>query len=199
MSILTTASGLLLDLNEGDHVEFGYKIKIADIAHHLALINRFCGATMVPYSVAQHSLVVVRILEQMDAHPRTCLWGLLHDAHEAYLGDIPTPAKRALFGMNDAVPSEFDDVSEFIDMALWRKLWGGKPDRKIDNQAVALADAVALCTEWRDLMPTPWASSQPAPASFAIKPMSWSLAEEKFLETYHRLCQLSGLNPDNLK
>lgn len=71
-------------------------ICIEDIAHHLAQLPRFCGATHVPYSVAQHSLLVSFILECRGATPATALAGLMHDAHEAYIGDISTPVKHAI-------------------------------------------------------------------------------------------------------
>ena len=63
-------------------------IDIRDIAHHLAAVNRFVGATKKPYSVAQHSYCVSVLAKE---HP---LQGLLHDGSEAYLQDIPTPLKR---------------------------------------------------------------------------------------------------------
>jgi len=56
---------------------------IEDIAHALALCNRFAGHTRVPLSVAQHSVDVSRYCAGPFA-----LQGLLHDASEAYLGDV---------------------------------------------------------------------------------------------------------------
>ena len=43
-----------------------HSIRIRDIAHHLATINRFAGAPALPYSVAQHSVVVAKIIEQLQ-------------------------------------------------------------------------------------------------------------------------------------
>src|SRR4051812_2148358 len=57
-------------------------ICIEDIAHALALCNRFAGHTKRPMSVAQHSVYVSRLC------PNYRLAGLLHDASEAYLGDV---------------------------------------------------------------------------------------------------------------
>ena len=71
-------------------------VRIADIAHALSLICRFGGHCAGHYSVAAHSLLVVRILEAMEAPPAALLCGLLHDAHEAYVGDVPTPIKAML-------------------------------------------------------------------------------------------------------
>jgi hypothetical protein len=59
-------------------------VDIIDIAHHLSLVNRFGGATSVPISVAQHSVYVSWLCEGTD----WALQGLLHDASEAYLGDV---------------------------------------------------------------------------------------------------------------
>lgn len=56
---------------------------IEDIAHHLACTNRFAGALAHPVSVAQHSVCVARLLA-----PEWQIYGLLHDASEAYLGDV---------------------------------------------------------------------------------------------------------------
>lgn len=65
-------------------------LDILDIAHHLAHINRYTGATPEPYSVAQHSVLVSR--EFLDRDLR--LAGLLHDAGEYVLNDFASPAKR---------------------------------------------------------------------------------------------------------
>ena len=62
---------------------------VRDIAHHLSLVCRFGGAVRTHYSVAQHSLIVADILP-----PRLKLRGLLHDATEAYVGDMVRPLKR---------------------------------------------------------------------------------------------------------
>lgn len=61
-------------------------IDILDIAHHLSMLCRWVGATREFYSVAEHSIRVSYAVPQADA-----LWGLLHDAPEAYLGDFSRP------------------------------------------------------------------------------------------------------------
>lgn len=62
-----------------------------DIAHALSLQTRFTGHCPEPYSVAQHSVLVSLHCDMRDA-----LWGLLHDASEAYICDLSRPAKEAL-------------------------------------------------------------------------------------------------------
>lgn len=76
-------------------------VKIGDIAISLARINRFAGHTLPVaydqgYSVAQHSVLVSRILSQWGAPLAIVREGLLHDAGEAYYGDTSSPVKRAL-------------------------------------------------------------------------------------------------------
>ncbi len=66
------------------------EIDIQDIAHSLAMQCRFNGHTNKFYSVAEHSCHVHDILPAQHK-----LAGLLHDASEAYLCDLPRPLKRS--------------------------------------------------------------------------------------------------------
>src|ERR1051326_3663293 len=68
------------------------EIFIQDIAHSLSNMCRFAGHVKEFYSVAEHSVRV-----SLACHPDDALWGLLHDASEAYVVDMPRPIKRAPF------------------------------------------------------------------------------------------------------
>lgn len=59
-------------------------VVIEDLAHALALVNRFGGQSRFPISVAQHSVLVSLLCEGTPDD----LAGLLHDGSEAYLGDM---------------------------------------------------------------------------------------------------------------
>lgn len=103
MTIINTFSGIEFDLlnpNPND-------IDIEDIAHELSMLCRFNGHCKEFYSVAEHSVYVSYEIDEEFA-----LIGLLHDAAEAYLGDVPTPLKKLLPEFKRADNQLFAD--EFI-------------------------------------------------------------------------------------
>ena len=67
-------------------------VTIEDIACGLAARPRWAGQTRLLYTVAQHSMEVA---DRLDGDER--LWGLLHDAAEAWLTDLPRPIKGACY------------------------------------------------------------------------------------------------------
>ena len=77
--MITTYTNKTIDLSNFSIMD----VCIEDIAHSLALINRFNGHSAFPISVAQHSVYVSRLSD-----PGWELQGLLHDGAEAYIGDI---------------------------------------------------------------------------------------------------------------
>jgi len=77
-------------------------IELSDIAHGLARVARWNGQTIgdYPFSVAQHSILVVTILQATNpkASPTELLYALLHDGAEYVMGDIISPFKAAMGG-----------------------------------------------------------------------------------------------------
>jgi hypothetical protein len=88
-SWILTQSGKQFDLlaPEADMV------MLDGIAHALAHICRFAGYTQTHYSVGQHSVLASLLVPPADA-----LHALLHDAAEAYVGDMVSPLKDLLPG-----------------------------------------------------------------------------------------------------
>ena len=87
MSAIQTVSGQIVELVNPNPEQ----IFTADIGHALSQVCRFAGHTSRFYSVAQHSVLVPHLVPKEYA-----LEGLLHDAAEAYIGDVARPLKRAL-------------------------------------------------------------------------------------------------------
>mgnify|MGYP003631482387 FL=1 len=89
-------SGRRLDLLDPTPMD----IEVVDIAHGLAFVARWNGQTHGdwPYSVAEHSLLVVEIFTRLHpaASARERLTALLHDAPEYVIGDMISPVKAAV-------------------------------------------------------------------------------------------------------
>lgn len=154
---------------------------IEDIAHHLALINRYTGATFWPYSVAQHSILVSQHVPLEDA-----LWGLLHDAAEAYVGDMNRPLKHSE-GMGVYRRAE-DRMLDAIATAL--NLPGTIPE------SVKQADNEALVTEVRDLLEPcdeSWDAWTKGITPWPERIIAWDYADAEimFLDAYYRILNRS--------
>lgn len=165
-------------------------IKRADIAHGLSMICRFNGHTRWFYSVAQHSLLVMELvkleLERVKLFSpaknlQILLHALLHDASEAYIGDVTRPLKR-LYVMNSYREVE-QNISDVISL---------KFDLEREMPAlISRADQLALLVEARDLMSPlhPEWADKPVDIDHIprITPMSPEQAERAFLTVLHCL------------
>lgn len=72
---------------------------IEEIAHAISMQCRYTGHVSSFYSVAEHSVLVARLMEEIEyckAGGGTPLEGLLHDAHEGYISDIASPWKTMI-------------------------------------------------------------------------------------------------------
>lgn len=153
MTWMLTSTGAVVDLRfVGAH-----RISALDIASALSKINRFNGHTSRLYSVAEHSLHVVRVLEDElhVADPRALFAGLLHDAHEAYVGDLSTPLKQVL-------GARWAEVELHVEQQVHAR-FGTWAALQTHRDAIKRADLLMLGVERRDLLPPggpPWPQLQ---------------------------------------
>lgn len=157
-------------------------VDILDIATALSRICRFTGHTEQPYSVAQHSVYVSYLVPKEYA-----LQGLMHDASEAYLGDVSSPLKQML--------PEYKAIERRVEMAICARF--GLPFPL--HPSIKKADLQMLVTEKRDLMPVTrhldmrvdreaWADFEEfQQLDFPIFPISHTEAFQSFLVRYGQL------------
>jgi hypothetical protein len=103
---IQTLSGRRVDVFAPDPAS----LVVDDIATALSHVCRFSGHVPWHYSVAQHSWLMSYLVPEPVA-----LEALMHDAAEAYLGDVPRPIKLGL--------SDYRAVSDIMDAAIAAK-WG---------------------------------------------------------------------------
>lgn len=164
------ASGRYFDLEDPASAEFD----IEDIAHALAHICRYTGHCRTFYSVAQHSVLVSHAVPQEHAFA-----GLMHDAAEAFIGDVAKPLKILL--------PDYKKIETRIEAAVFARF--GLPSEL--SPAVKTADRVLLRTEQRDLMGADghaWSftkGTEPLPER--INPLSPTAAKALFMARFDEL------------
>jgi hypothetical protein len=144
-------------------------VDIEDIAHSLSNLCRFCGHISEHYSVAQHS--VLASIHVVDSQYNG-IEALLHDATEAYMADVPSPAKKMLPGYR----------------ALENKIWKEAIAPKFNlshymSQAVHNIDKILLEIEMNQLF---YDKNSHDPL-FIIEPLPPKEAKELFLQRYKEL------------
>jgi uncharacterized protein len=173
------------------------EIFIEDIAHHLANECRFTGATYCHYSVAEHSVRVSKLAEQLilkqnrtrgarviTSAREIALWGLLHDASEAYLKDIASPVKRA---------PGLGELYRAIEKQLMGEVIARFDLMPHEPAVVKEADNILFATEMRDLMDVvegtedQWHCAGFARLPERIYPMDAQRAEVEFLRRFEAL------------
>ncbi len=141
-NLVETMTGKMVDLLEPDPAT----ICIEDIAWGLSYQVRFNGHCRRPYTVGDHSIACADEAMRQGLPVLYVLGALMHDAAEAYLGDIVSPVK-GLF--RDAVKPVEDHLGDVI----WQTLCPGLYDTCHTTDVKAI-DTLMLATEAECLMPS---------------------------------------------
>lgn len=146
-------------------------VDIRDIAHALSMQCRYGGHSLRFYSVAEHCVHIARFVS-----PANALWGLLHDAAEAYLADVPRPLKRHLPGYKEAEAKVMAAICQHFDLP---------PEMPAEVHA---ADNRILSDEvHQNMSPMPWHSKHNEPIGVVIECWPPEVAEANFLEAFRDL------------
>lgn len=161
------------------------EVNITDIAHALSMLCRFTGHTRFYYSVAQHSYLASFLVP-----PQFQLEALLHDASEAYIGDMSRPLKH--FSECGRLYLEIEAKIE----AVIKKKFGLPPTM---SPEVKEADNSLLYAEKKALMePCDWTHTwgKYEEIDTTIQPWEPQYAEAQFLRRYRQLLSYNYTRPD---
>ena len=158
MTWLQTASGHAVDFLSPDPSQ----ITAEDITTSLSRLPRFNGHTLPnkPWTVAQHSLLVEALLSP-QTNKELQLAALLHDAHEAYTGDITSPLQHAITYLNSDY-NPIRDIQDSLDRAIATTfkfspmLFCCPEIVRADFRALALEKTFLMAPE-----PKPWSQALP--------------------------------------
>ncbi|MCS0501416.1 hypothetical protein [Ancylobacter mangrovi] len=157
-------SGRALDMVEPAAAQ----VDFAEIAGQLALVNRYAGASRVPVSVANHTLIADRVAVLSGATERLRALVLLHDCHETRIGEVPAPSTRAklaiarqLYGLpgEDVVREVLAEEKRRHDRAIHEAAGIALPTLE-EKAFIHHCDIGALATERKHFLvepPMPWA------------------------------------------
>lgn len=149
-------------------------IDIEDIAHALSLQCRYMGHCQNFYSVAEHCVLVSDSLP-----PKWKLWGLLHDAAEAYLVDMARPIKPFL--------TNYKELEDQLMHAVVEK-FGLEPIFPMPDEVKAVDNRILFDERAQNLKapPTPW-NNELQPLGVTLKLWAPKMAEAVFLDTFDKL------------
>lgn len=155
-------------------------IDIEDIAHALSMLCRFGGHSRCFYSVAQHCVLCATIgLEGFNAPLPVLQQLLLHDAAEAYVGDVVRPLNVQL--------ADFARVENRV----WRAITQRFGVSTALDPLVKHINNIALLTERNALIDPKWNSDWHHLKDCApwpdFKPWSQPVAKARFLARFHAL------------
>ena len=126
------------------------EISIVDIARSLSRLPRFLGHSNNFISVAEHSLAVMQMAQYDGRGTHLQLLALLHDAHEAYIGDVPAPLCAYL---QDRYAIDLGSFKHALQDDILRALEIDLPT-PAEDEMLKTYDLVALAAERKLAMPS---------------------------------------------
>lgn len=159
------------------------------LAFQLSGEGRWANNLHWPLSVAQHSLIVAKAMPD----PATRIYGLLHDGPEFILRDWATPLKDlALFGA-PGYGGGFDIRAverRILERCIYPLFELAPPTREI-AEAIDIADARALATEYRDVVRGKGPEWVPPAAPLPGKPITFKKREKVEEEFFDALSTMT--------
>jgi 5'-deoxynucleotidase YfbR-like HD superfamily hydrolase len=127
------------------------QLDAGDIARALANVCRFGGHARSFYSVAQHSVIVSELVEARGGDAEDAFAALMHDATEAYLGDMPHPIKH-----RSPLGAAFKAAEDHLEAAIRARfaIRADVPEIKRVDRALLATERRAFSTEgwhWPEL------------------------------------------------
>lgn len=181
-----TYSGLKLYYD--DRLETDSQYTLEDIAHHLSQINRYGGACLFPYSVAQHSVLMATWVYTQTQDATLALDALMHDASEYAVGDLRKMLKNEC--------PDFELIENRFDKSIRAQFHSyGVPleqtdfVKSIDSRIVK--DERAQCLMYTE---DEWGSDKLEALGLTIEPIDWLTAKREFIYTFNQLVNL-GKSP----
>lgn len=152
---MVLANGKVTSLAEFDVAGSPRCLTIKDIAEQLAATLRFSNMLARPVSVAEHSLAVARAATKIPPHLSgdQIMWALMHDAHEALIGDIPRPVKAAVMGNGSELERELDARIAALFGLYVPVICASDPAARHWWRPIQALDDAALAAEWEYFMP----------------------------------------------
>lgn len=154
-------------------------VDVLDIAHALGLICRYGGHVSRFYSVAEHCVLLSHAVS-----PENALWALMHDATEAYVGDMVRPLKNHMRAYRAVEDVLMVTIAQRFQLPLVLGNVGVIPAE------VQSADSRILLDERAAMMPAtryPWSVEQLAPLGVTVTGWQPAEAERLYLERFDDL------------
>lgn len=200
-TVMQTSTGCLVDLAHPDLSRIDIR---RDIAEPLARTARFAGHMGASrpdgriWSVAQHCVVGAKAMLEEIGSPLLALAFLVHDAHEAFIGDLTTPMARALAyemdtarrGAGEACLSALTAIKRRLDIEIWCLAGNPMPPRmavvkEMDLRMLAAEARQILGASESDLRTHAWpigvADARPVRTHGALMPWSTKRSTDEWM------------------